>query len=64
VLCKNLGREFEAIYLFVTNIGLLPFFIFGFGFVSLYDVSVHLLSFLLKSNVSIYARQDLPRDPS
>ena len=52
---KNLGRQLEASYLFVTNISLLPSFIFGCGFVSLHDiVSVHLFSSLLKSSASVY----------
>ena len=38
----------------MTNTGLLPCFIFVSGFVSLNDiVSVHLLSFLLKTSVSV-----------
>jgi len=39
----------------VTNTGLLPCFIFFFGFVSLnYIVSVHLFSSLLKSSASVF----------
>ena len=54
LLCKNIGREVEASYLFVTNTSLLPCFIFGFGFVCLrVIVSVHLFSSLLKSSASV-----------
>ena len=62
LLCKYLGHELERSYLFVTNTGLLPGFIYVVGFISLYAfVSVHVVSSMLKSSASVYIRQDLPR---